>query len=98
MCGKLVFVILWFEVYILFSLLFVFLGLYNSKKYQIKSDNFSPETEETYPEHLFEQFKQFILYQKMISMRLFQHREKNLIKQIKKLRITGLKKISQILS
>ena len=42
---------------------------YNTKKYKMKSDNFLLEAEEAFPEHLFEQFKQFILFQKMMEER-----------------------------
>ena len=40
---------------------------YNTKKYTYKSDNFSAEPRESYNKDLFEQFKQFILFQKMIE-------------------------------
>tara|TARA_B100000579_G_C22420236_1_gene660472 strand:+ start:123 stop:521 length:399 start_codon:yes stop_codon:yes gene_type:complete len=40
---------------------------YNTKKYTYKSDNFSAEPRESYNKYLFGQFKQFILFQKMIE-------------------------------
>ena len=40
---------------------------YNSKKYNHKSDYLLSEPEEAYNEKLFEQFKKFILFQKMIE-------------------------------
>ncbi len=40
---------------------------YNSKKYNHKSDYRLSESEKTYNEELFEQFKKFILFQKMIE-------------------------------
>ena len=40
---------------------------YNSKKYKHKSDYLLSESEEAYNEELFEQFKKFILFQKMIE-------------------------------
>ncbi len=40
---------------------------YNTKKYTYKSDDFSTEHKEKFNQHLFEQFKQFILFQKMIE-------------------------------
>tara|TARA_B100000965_G_scaffold360412_1_gene341120 strand:- start:226 stop:621 length:396 start_codon:yes stop_codon:yes gene_type:complete len=40
---------------------------YNSKKYNHKSDYLLSESEEAYNEELFEQFKKFILFKKMIE-------------------------------
>ena len=40
---------------------------YNSKKYKHKSNYLLSESEEAYNEELFEQFKKFILFQKMIE-------------------------------
>ena len=40
---------------------------YNSKKHEYKSEDFSAEPRESYNKDLFEQFKQFILFQKMIE-------------------------------
>ena len=40
---------------------------YNSKKYKHKSNYLLSEAEEDYNEELFEQFKKFILFQKMIE-------------------------------
>ena len=40
---------------------------YNSKKYKHKSDYLLSDSEEAYNEELFEQFKKFILFQKMIE-------------------------------
>ena len=40
---------------------------YNSKKYVHKSNYLLSESEEAYNEELFEQFKKFILFQKMIE-------------------------------
>ena len=40
---------------------------YNSKKYNHKSNYLLSESEEAYNEELFEQFKKFILFQKMIE-------------------------------
>ncbi len=40
---------------------------YNTKKHKYKSDDFSAENQETYNKYLFEQFKQFILFQNMIE-------------------------------
>tara|TARA_Y100001968_G_scaffold246919_1_gene231280 strand:+ start:495 stop:845 length:351 start_codon:yes stop_codon:yes gene_type:complete len=40
---------------------------YNTKRYNRKSDNISSESKEAYNEDLFEQFKQFILFKKMIE-------------------------------
>ena len=40
---------------------------YNTKKYTYKSENFSAEPRESYNKYLFGQFKQFILFQKMIE-------------------------------
>ena len=41
--------------------------IYNTKKYANKTDNSSSVNEEDYNEDLFEQFKQFILFKKMID-------------------------------
>ncbi len=41
--------------------------IYNTKRYTIKSDNSSSINEEDYNEDLFKQFKQFILFKKMID-------------------------------
>ena len=41
--------------------------IYNTKRYAIKSDNSSSINEEDYNEDLFKQFKQFILFKKMID-------------------------------
>ena len=41
--------------------------IYNTKRYNLKSDNISSESKEAYNEDLFEQFKQFILFKKMIE-------------------------------
>ena len=40
---------------------------YNTKKHKYKSDDFSAENKEAYNKYLFEQFKQFILFQNMIE-------------------------------
>ena len=40
---------------------------YNSKRYKQKSDYLLSNSEEAYNEELFEQFKKFILFQKMIE-------------------------------
>ena len=40
---------------------------YNTNKSQHKSDDFFSDDRKAYNEHLFEQFKQFILFQKMIE-------------------------------
>ena len=40
---------------------------YDSKKYKHKSNNFSSDPREPFNEELFEQFKKFILFQKMIE-------------------------------
>ena len=40
---------------------------YNSKKYKHKSNYLLSESEEAYNEELFEQFKKFILFQKMLE-------------------------------
>ena len=40
---------------------------YNTKKYTFKSDELSSQHSESYNKDLFEQFKQFILFQKMIE-------------------------------
>ena len=41
--------------------------IYNTKRYANKTDNSSSVNEEDYNEDLFEQFKQFILFKKMID-------------------------------
>ncbi len=41
--------------------------IYNTKRYTIKSDNSSSINEEDYNADLFKQFKQFILFKKMID-------------------------------
>tara|TARA_B100000700_G_scaffold192437_1_gene211939 strand:+ start:341 stop:739 length:399 start_codon:yes stop_codon:yes gene_type:complete len=41
--------------------------IYNSKKYNHISDNCLPEAREAFNKDLFEQFKQFILFKKMIE-------------------------------
>ena len=40
---------------------------YNKEKHKNKSNTFSPEAREAYNEDLFEQFKQFIIFRKMIE-------------------------------
>ncbi len=40
---------------------------YNTKKFSYKSEDFPAQTREAYNKDLFEQFKQFILFQKMIE-------------------------------
>ena len=40
---------------------------YNTKKYNCESHDFSGEHKEAYDKYLFEQFKQFVLFQKMIE-------------------------------
>ena len=40
---------------------------YNTKKYNYKSDDFSAESKEEYCKYLFEQFKQFLLFQNMME-------------------------------
>ena len=42
---------------------------YNTKKYKPNLDNILSERSESYIEELFEQFKQFIIFQKMIQKR-----------------------------
>ena len=41
--------------------------IYNTKRYTIKSDNSSSINEEDYNEDIFKQFKQFLLFKKMID-------------------------------